>query len=152
MTLFIGSHTPVHINNSTPTQPAKVETVQQVTEPTVAEIPNETTAVVETPATVVVQETPPEPTGDKQTWMNQAGINPSDYGYVDYIAQRESSWNPSAVNSIGACGLFQQLPCGKWSHQWNDPVGAIIDANTYALQRYGSWANAYNFWLRNNWW
>lgn len=92
-------------------------------------------------------------TGNKQDWLKSAGIPESQWTYVDYIIQHESGWNPNAVNaSSGACGLGQQLPCGKWPHTWNDPVGALIDANSYAVQRYGTWANAYAFWLGNSWW
>lgn len=36
----------------------------------------------------------------------------------------------------------QQLPCGKWSGAWNDPVSALKNMHQYVLGRYGSWANA----------
>lgn len=95
----------------------------------------------------------PQITGSKTDWLSAAGIPESQWTYVDYIITRESGWNPNAVNaSSGACGLAQQLPCGKWSHTWNDPVGALIDANSYAISRYGSWSAAYNFWVANHWW
>ena len=98
-------------------------------------------------------QTAPTVSGNKQDWLIASGIPESSWTYVDYIISHESGWNPNAVNaSSGACGLGQQLPCGKWPHTWNDPVGALIDANSYALQRYGSWANAYSFWLASSWW
>lgn len=85
--------------------------------------------------------------------MTAAGIDPANFGYVDFIVAKESSWNPRSVNpNGGACGLLQQLPCGKWAHQWDDPVGALTDGNTYAVSRYGSWAAAYGFWTAHNWW
>lgn len=85
--------------------------------------------------------------------MEAAGISSSDYAYVEYIIQHESGWNPNAVNtSSGACGLGQQLPCGKWAHQWNDPVDALIDASSYAAARYGGWRGAYLHWLSSGWW
>lgn len=94
-----------------------------------------------------------QPVGTKTDWMRAAGIPESDWGYVDYIITRESGWNPNAVNkSSGACGLGQQLPCGKWAHTWNDPVGGLIDANNYAIARYGTWANAVSFWQSKHWW
>lgn len=109
-----------------------------------------------TKSEVVEQSAPVQPVASglaKEDWMSQAGIPQSEWRYVDYIISKESGWNPQAINpSSGACGLAQQLPCGKWPHQWNDPVGALIDANNYAIQRYGSWAQAYNFWTANNWW
>lgn len=93
------------------------------------------------------------PAGSHQDWMASAGISPSDYGYVEYIVSKESGWNPNSVNSSsGACGLGQQLPCGKWAGAWNDPIAALVAMQGYAIVRYGSWASAYNFWLANNWW
>jgi hypothetical protein len=92
-------------------------------------------------------------TGDKFDWMRAAGIPQADWNYVDFIIGHESGWNPNAVNpSSGACGLGQQLPCGKWPHQWDDPVGALIDAHAYAMSRYGSWAAAYQFWVGHGHW
>lgn len=110
------------------------------------------TLVIKAPQSAPKQQTEPI-TGNKQDWMRAAGIPESDWRYVDYIVSKESGWNPSAVNtSSGACGLLQQLPCGKWSHTWNDPVGALIDGTGYAKSRYGSWTGAYSAWLRQNWW
>lgn len=113
---------------------------------------SETPKVTETP---VVEPTEiPEPVlTTPEQWMTAAGIPQTEWWAVDYIISHESTWNPQAINpSSGSCGLAQQLPCGKWSHQWNDPVGALIDANAYALERYGSWTNAYYFWVNNHWW
>jgi hypothetical protein len=85
--------------------------------------------------------------------MEAAGISPADYVYVEYVIGRESGWNPDAVNrKSGACGLGQQLPCGKWAHQWNDPIGALIDASAYAVARYGGWRQAYLHWLSHGNW
>ncbi len=95
----------------------------------------------------------PMPSGSHQDWMAQAGISASDYGYVDYIVTRESGWNPNAVNaSSGACGLGQQLPCGKWAGAWNDPIAALVAMQGYAIGRYGSWAGACSWWTSHNWW
>lgn len=91
--------------------------------------------------------------GSHEDWMAAAGIAPSDYSYVNYIVSHESGWNPNAVNkSSGACGLGQQLPCGKWAGAWNDPVAALVAMQGYAIARYGSWANAYSFWIANHYW
>ena len=89
--------------------------------------------------------------GTHEDWMREAGIPEQDWGYVNKIVIMESGWNPNVRNREGACGLLQQLPCSKWAHQWNDPVGALIDGNDYVLARYGSWANAYYFHLKNGW-
>lgn len=89
--------------------------------------------------------------GSHQDWMAAAGIPQALWGYVDYIVSRESGWNPNAVNrSSGACGLGQQLPCGKWAGAWNDPIAALQAMNGY-VGRYGGWAGAVAFWQAHNW-
>lgn len=89
-------------------------------------------------------------TGDCRSWMAQAGITDMANAYT--LIMKESGCNPNAVNaSSGACGIGQQLPCGKWPHQWNDPVGGMIDMQSYVMARYGSWANALAFHRRMNW-
>lgn len=91
--------------------------------------------------------------GAPAEWMAAAGIAESDWGYVDYIARKESGWNPNATNaSSGACGVIQALPCSKVPGNGYDPVDNLRWANGYATGRYGSWAQAYDFWLANHWW
>lgn len=91
-------------------------------------------------------------TGNKADWLAASGIPQSDWGYVDSIVTRESGWNPNAVNkSSGACGLGQQLPCGKWAGAWNDPVAALRAQHQYVKDRYGSYAGAVGFWNINHW-
>lgn len=91
--------------------------------------------------------------GSPAEWMTAAGIAAGDQGYVDYIVSRESGWNPNATNSSsGACGLVQALPCSKVPGNGYDPVDNLRWANGYAVDRYGSWANAYSFWTSNHWW
>lgn len=93
-----------------------------------------------------------QPSGDKVAWMTQAGIPQHLWVYVDAIVTRESGWNPNAVNrSSGACGLGQQLPCGKWAGAWNDPVAALVAMTGYVNSRYGGWAGAVAFWNANHW-
>ncbi|MGW8483918.1 aggregation-promoting factor C-terminal-like domain-containing protein [Microbacterium sp. NPDC055903] len=91
--------------------------------------------------------------GSPAEWMAAAGIAESDWGYVDYIVSRESGWNPNATNkSSGACGLVQALPCSKVPGNGYNPVDNLRWGNGYATGRYGSWADAYNFWRSNHWW
>ncbi|QIK62228.1 transglycosylase SLT domain-containing protein [Leucobacter viscericola] len=91
--------------------------------------------------------------GSPAEWMAAAGIAESDWGYVDYIASRESGWNPNATNAgSGACGLIQALPCSKVPGNGYDPVDNLRWASGYAVGRYGSWAAAYDFWTSNHWW
>lgn len=90
--------------------------------------------------------------GSKQDWLAASGIPSHEWAYVDSIVTRESGWNPNAVNkSSGACGLGQQLPCGKWAGAWNDPVAALQAMNGYVHGRYGGWAGAVAFWQANHW-
>ena len=91
--------------------------------------------------------------GSPAEWMAAAGIPEADWGYVDFIASKESGWNPNATNpSSGACGLIQALPCSKVPGSGYNPVDNLRWANGYASGRYGSWAEAYNFWTSNHWW
>lgn len=91
-------------------------------------------------------------TGSKQDWLVASGIPEHEWPYVDNIVTRESGWNPNAVNkSSGACGLGQQLPCGKWAGTWNDPVAALKAMDGYVKDRYGGWSQAVAFWNVNHW-
>lgn len=97
------------------------------------------------PVKVVVQVS-----GNCESWMAAAGITDRASAYA--LIMRESGCNPNSVNtSSGSCGIGQQLPCGKWPHQWNDPVGAMIDMQNYVFSTYGSWANALGHSYRMNW-
>lgn len=74
--------------------------------------------------------------GSPAEWMAAAGIAESDWGYVDYIVSKESSWNPNAVNSSsGASGLVQALPCGKVPGNCFNPVDNLKWADGYAKGR-----------------
>lgn len=97
---------------------------------------------------------------DKQAIMAAAGIAAADYGYVDFIITKESTWRPAATNSWGCIGLGQNCPdrngyyflkdaCPNWQ---NDPVCQLKRFTGYAEGRYGGWADAYNFWVNNGWW
>ena len=93
-----------------------------------------------------------EVSGSKADWLKASGIPSELWSYVDYIVIRESGWNPNAVNKNGgACGLGQQLPCGKWPGAWNDPVAALKAMTIYVNSRYGGWAGAVAFWQTHHW-
>ena len=97
------------------------------------------------------------PAGTHNDWMAKAGISSSDYGYVNYIIERESHWNPLAKNrSSGATGLCQALPGNKMASAGSDwatnPITQLRWCNGYAVGRYGSWAKAYQFWTSHHWW
>jgi uncharacterized protein YabE (DUF348 family) len=90
--------------------------------------------------------------GSKDEWLTAAGIPRESWGYADSIVQRESGWNPNALNaSSGACGLAQALPCSKVPGNPFNPVDSLKWMNGYVNGRYGGWAGAYNFWQANHW-
>lgn len=99
---------------------------------------------------------PVDMTVDKSSWMSAAGINPSDYYYVDFIIGHESGWRTGAVNGDGCYGLGQACPgsklvnaCPSWQ---SDPVCQLEFFSNYANSRYGSWYLAYLAWSRQGWW
>lgn len=82
-------------------------------------------------------------TGSHADWMAAAGIPESDWSAAEILVQRESSWNPNAVNpNGGACGLVQALPCSKLGANWNDPIVALKWGDQYVKERYGGWQQA----------
>ena len=94
---------------------------------------------------------------DKIKIMESAKIDPDDYKYVDYIVSHESGWDYKATNSeSGAYGLCQALPPEKMASAGADyltnPETQMKWCNSYALERYKSWENAYNWWIVNHWW
>lgn len=108
---------------------------------------------------------------DQQAVMALAGISPSDYAYVNYIASHEGGWcptkiqgshdcpgymNPSDVPAYGGYGIFQATPGSKMASAGSDwatnAVTQVRWANGYADSRYGSWAAAYAHWQAySNW-
>jgi len=107
---------------------------------------------------------------DKQAVMAQAGVKPSDYPYVDYIASHEGGWCPTKVQgthdcpgyapnpipSYGGYGIFQATPGSKMASAGSDwatsAVTQIRWATGYANARYGGWEGAYNHWTVNHNW
>jgi resuscitation-promoting factor RpfB len=111
--------------------------------------------------------------GDKSSTMAAAGIAESDYAYADAIISRESGWCATKWQGrFGYCpptyeeihspssgygyGLCQSTPAIKMSSAGGDyltnPVTQLRWCSGYAQGRYGSWQNAYNFWVVNRWW
>ena len=90
--------------------------------------------------------------GNKHSWLSASNIPQDQWGNADYLVSKESGWNPNAVNpSSGACGLGQQLPCGKWAGAWNDPVAGLNGMHGYVMGRYGSWSAAVDHSKRMGW-
>jgi hypothetical protein len=74
-----------------------------------------------------------------------------DNSYAHFIYMHESGCSTTSVNAGGCRGIGQACPGSKL------PCGADYACQNayftrYALSTYGSWANAYNFWLGHNWW
>lgn len=89
--------------------------------------------------------------GTKTEWLAASNIASENWGYADFMVQKESGWNPNSVNRVsGACGLAQALPCNKVPGNPYNPVDSLNWMNTY-VGRYGGWQGAYSFWLINHW-
>lgn len=83
--------------------------------------------------------------------VGSASAGCGDNQYKSYIYMHESGCRTTAVNSIGCRGIGQACPGSKL------PCGddfACQDAyfSNYAINRYGSWEKAYQFWVKNRWW
>ena len=84
------------------------------------------------------------------------GWSEEDYYALVMLWNRESSWNPNAINKkSGACGIPQSLPCSKMSS-----AGADYRTNyqtqvrwglNYIKARYGSPANAWGHSQKHHW-
>ncbi|MGI8470306.1 MAG: transglycosylase SLT domain-containing protein [Pyrinomonadaceae bacterium] len=87
----------------------------------------------------------------------QAGIAETDIPFAVNIFTKESGCRPTAVNkSSKATGICQSLPASKMATAGTDyltnPLTQIKWCNSYAISRYGSWQNAWNFWQTHRWW
>lgn len=88
--------------------------------------------------------------GTCDDWLASAGV--SDLNSARTLISRESGCNPNAVNpSSGACGVAQELPCGKSGCSLGDGACQVGWMNGYVHSRYGSWANALGHSYRHNW-
>lgn len=73
-------------------------------------------------------------------------------GAAEELINRESRCDPYAQNPFsGACGIAQELPCGKSGCTWGDGNCQLRWMESYVVERYGSWENALAFHDRNGW-
>lgn len=98
--------------------------------------------------------------GEIQSYIHQKiyeyGWTENDYYAIVQIVNRESSFNPYAVNKkSGACGLFQAYKCSKMAKYGSDyrtnykvQVAWGMD---YIKARYGNPQSAWTFWQKNHW-
>lgn len=83
-------------------------------------------------------------------WIAAAGIQ--DVSNALELIGRESGCNPNAMNSSsGACGVAQELPCGKSGCSLGDGACQVRWMNGYVIGRYGSWSAAVAFHNAHNW-
>jgi len=73
---------------------------------------------------------------------------------ANYIYMHESGCRPTITNAEGCVGIGQACPASKLLAVCPDLSYACQNKffTDYAMQRYGSWQGAYNFWLANKWW
>lgn len=91
-----------------------------------------------------------KPTGSCMEWIQAAGI--TEVQSAQILINRESGCNPYARNpSSGACGVAQELPCGKSGCELGDGACQVKWMHGYVISRYGSWAAAVAHHDRNNW-
>lgn len=78
--------------------------------------------------------------------------NCGDNMYKQYIYQHESGCNTDRWNTSGCYGIGQACPSSKIAHCGADFACQDAWFSNYAIQRYGSWEAAYNFWRVHRWW
>lgn len=107
---------------------------------------------------IALAEAPPK----KPVAPPQGVVGCGDNVYKQFIYKHESGCRTNAINSIGCIGLGQACPGSKLPCVVFDKNGHIVNYGTwdcqdayfsnYAIKRYGSWENAYYFWLSHRWW
>ena len=80
-----------------------------------------------------------------------------DNEYAHYIYMHESGCRTNAVGSVEtelgrACGIGQALPCSKLPCALDDYACENSYFTNYAVSRYGSWYNAYLYWMAHGNW
>lgn len=129
-----------------------------------AETPEDVASPIATETTVVGGERPapmPAPSGEAGGLKGMVQQMAADMGWgdqwgaLDELVQRESSWNPNAQNPTStAFGLFQFLDStwdGVGASKTSDPAAQARAGLAYIKQRYGSPAAALAFHDANNW-
>jgi hypothetical protein len=100
------------------------------------------------------------PSGGSSNWenvarriaTNQYGYSPGDFNALDSIIERESSWNPNAVNdSSGAAGIAQRISGYGKGYEADRPKQQIRWLLNYIADRYGSPQEALSFKDREGW-
>lgn len=92
----------------------------------------------------------------KDLCINTYGWSENDFNCLVKLVEKESSWNPNAVNkSSGAAGLFQALPASKMASEGSDYMTnyktQIRWGLKYIKNRYGTPANAWAHSQQKGW-
>lgn len=92
----------------------------------------------------------------KDLCINTYGWTENDFNCLVKLVDKESSWNPNAVNkSSGAAGLFQALPASKMASEGSDYMTnyktQIKWGLKYIKNRYGTPSKAWSFWQTHKW-
>lgn len=82
----------------------------------------------------------------------QGVINCGDNFYKSFIYSHESGCNTASVNSLGCAGIGQACPGSKLPCSLSDFACQDAYFSSYAVSRYGGWAQAYNYWLSHSYW
>ncbi|RII16981.1 Transglycosylase SLT domain protein [Streptomyces sp. YIM 130001] len=98
---------------------------------------------------------PQAATGSAKTIAKKLIPNAKQYQAFSKIVEHESGWDTTASNPSGAYGLVQALPGSKMSSAGSDwktnPATQIKWGLDYMNDRYGSPAEALQFWESNGW-
>lgn len=89
--------------------------------------------------------------GSHKSLLKRAGFKEGEIAAANWLVQKESGWNPHAVNSgSGAYGLAQALnkPGSMWK---GSPLQQLKWMSNYIHSRYGSANAAKSFHLSHNW-
>ena len=129
-----------------PPKKAQAEHINKVEPAKVAVV--STPSVSPTPTPTAVQPVKVQPKPVPQPASPNCGSEP----YMAYIYQKESGCRTTALNSIGCYGIGQSCPASKIAHCGADWGCQNAWFTNYAITRYGSTQQAYNFWLANHWW
>lgn len=132
--------------DTTPIQKATFSPLRTINSLADAPVLQQTVTQVQPKAAPVIT----QPTGTCSDWMRAAGI--TDIADATRLLQWESNCNPYAINaSSGACGLAQELPCGKSGCSLGDGACEMKWFNQYVISRYGSMYAAVQFHLVMGW-
>lgn len=98
--------------------------------------------------------------GGSSDWERQArryftqheGYSRPEWNAVDSIIERESGWDPNAVNdSSGAAGIAQRISGYGQGYRQDNPMQQIKWLANYLDERYGGAINALAFKDENGW-